>query len=126
MGWLPILFVVAVAVFSLLQKSLISKQQAQRQQAETVQKPKPEEANPVPRAAATQRVVPKVERSAPSAKEAQLAYEKRRAEAKAVPIDEQKPAQAAQNPLPAWDANAALQGIVYAEILGKPKALRRR
>lgn len=32
----------------------------------------------------------------------------------------------AAGPLSGWNTNAALQGIVYAEVLGKPKALRQK
>lgn len=63
----------------------------------------------------------------PLAVQAQVAYEKQRSEQK-----KQKPVPAADitdaktAPLLQWNQNSALQGIMYAEILGKPKALRRK
>ena len=38
---------------------------------------------------------------------------------------EKKGTQIPQKPFLQWNSNSALQGIVYAEILGKPKALRK-
>ncbi len=66
-------------------------------------------------------------RKKPSAKAAAAAYDMHRTPPKQTTAVPRKPAAAsAPQPLLQWDRNSAVQGIVYAEILGKPKALRRK
>lgn len=69
---------------------------------------------------------PTPKREKPSAKAAEAAYEMHRSPSKQTTIPNKDTVAPVLQPFLQWDRNSAVQGIVYAEILGKPKALRRK
>ena len=70
---------------------------------------------------------PLTPKTAYSAKESVRSYEKERAKQSSAPAKREEPTTGvtAAPVSVQWNGNTAMQGIVYAEILGKPKALRR-
>ncbi len=98
-------------------------------QSPTAQRPAPESRVQAPTAPARTTITPRIQPQ-PSAKPehpvnataSAAAYEAKKRKATQ---QEKTGTQTSQKPFLQWNSNTALQGIVYAEILGKPKALRK-
>ena len=141
---LPLLFLGLIIFFSVTsakarrqQQEAIRKAAEARRMSEAEQKPAPSEPErkPVPKPVASKPAPAKkntpVRNNAAQKKAEPIPYNAERAAVKENkhPAEEKTiGGQQSGQILPPlkWDRNAAMQGIVYAEILGKPKALRHK
>ncbi len=128
----PILFAGLIVFISLMSAKKRQQQAAEAQRIRNEQAAKQAAAEKQPpeeprRPAAPTYREPLTPKTAYSAKESVRSYEKERAKQSSAPAKREEPTTGvtAAPVSVQWNGNTAMQGIVYAEILGKPKALRR-